>query len=67
MIFKIFQKHNDLEKKQKIIIYSVFSAIIILLLSVSAVASYRYFAKQKTTAEQGLEKFVDFDQEINLL
>lgn len=66
MIFKIFQKHNDLEKKQKIIIYSVFSAIIILLLSVSAVASYRYFAKQKTTAEQGLENFVDFDQEINL-
>ena len=62
-----FKKYKNLEKKQKVIIYSVFSAIIILLLSVSTVASYRYFAKQKTTSSaQSSENLIDFDQEINL-
>lgn len=65
-MLKIFQKYNNLEKKQKIIIYSVFSAIILLLLSVSAVASYHYFSKKNAIAEQSLENFIDFDQEINL-
>lgn len=65
-MLKILEKYNNLEKKQKIIIYSVFAAIIFLLLSVSAVASYHYFAKQNTITEQGLENFIDFDQEINL-
>lgn len=67
LMFKYFQKYKNLEKKQKVIIYSVFSAIIILLLSVSAFASYRYFAKQKTTSStQNPENLIDFDQEINL-
>lgn len=65
-MLKIFQKYNNLEKKQKIIIYSVFAVIILLLLSVSAVASYHYFAKKNILTEQNLENFIDFDQEINL-
>lgn len=65
-MLKIFQKYNNLEKKQKIIIYSVFSAIIVLLLSVSAVASYHYFSNKKIQNSQNLEDFIDFDQEINL-
>lgn len=65
-MFKLFQKYKSLEKKQKIIIAVVFAVITLLLLSVSAFASYRYFASKNTSAVQNLENYLDLNQEIDL-
>ncbi len=65
-MFKYFQRKRNLEKKQKIILYSVFSAIALLLISVSAVVSYRYFAQHKTIVSEDTNNPIDFDQAISL-
>jgi anionic cell wall polymer biosynthesis LytR-Cps2A-Psr (LCP) family protein len=65
-MFKAFQKYKNLAKKQKIIITIVFVIITLLLLSVSAFASYHYFATKQSVPSQNLENYLDLEQEINL-
>ncbi len=59
------QKIKQLEKKQRYLIYSVFLLITLTILSVSAFASYRYFALQKTEQFSnnldGLSEEIEFD------
>lgn len=56
------KKIKQLEKKQRLIIYSIFTVITLALLSVSAIASYRYFASPKST--QISNNLENLDQEI---
>lgn len=60
-----FGKIKELERKQRIIIYLVFSLIALSIISVSAVASYRYFSKDKGLVVEA-ENLFDPNQEINL-
>lgn len=60
-----FQKLKNLEKKQKIIIYVSFLFIASLVIAVSAVASFKYFSKEKTIVENP-QNLIDLNQEINL-
>ena len=48
---KIFQNFKKLEKKQKIIIYSLLSFVFLLIVSASAFASCKYFSQKKHLAE----------------
>ena len=48
---KIFQNFKKLEKKQKKIIYSIFIFTFLLVIYVSAFASYKYFSQKKYLAE----------------
>lgn len=60
-----FKRIKELERRQQLTIYIVFVLTILLILSVSAVASYRYFAnKQQSTTE--LDNSLNLDQAIDL-
>ncbi len=52
--------------KQKIIIYSVLSALALLLITSSAIASYRYFNQKKTFEKQSEDNLIDLEQKLNL-
>lgn len=65
-MFEYFKKIKALEKKQQIIIYSVLAAVVLLIVSVSAFASYRYFSQKKDIIEIAETDLIDLNQEVNL-
>lgn len=60
------KKIKQLEKKQRLAIYSIFIVISLIILSVSAVASYRYFALQKPNSSNNNLKSLDEELEFDL-
>ncbi len=68
-MFQYFRNIKALEKKQRIIVYCVFYIIVLLVLAVSAFASYRYFGQKNNANDIDTAKVDLFDpnQEVNLV
>ncbi|HPS40465.1 MAG TPA: LCP family protein [Candidatus Woesebacteria bacterium] len=65
-MWQAWQKNKKLEKKQKIIIYAVLAAIILLVVAVSGIASYHYFGRNKEAKLETANSLdLDLDQTIN--
>lgn len=65
MMFQCFKKIKTLEKKQQIIISSVFSFLILVTVTVSAFASYHYFNQKKEIPGGNRAEIIDLNQQIN--
>ncbi len=66
-MFTPFQKIRNLEKKQRLIIFTVFGLIFLTTLAVSIFASYRYFKqKNQTYIDSSVPNIIDLDAEISL-
>ena len=65
-MWKYLQRKKTLTKKQKIIIYALCPIILIGVIGLSAIYSYRYFAKQEAATAKNTQNTIDQNQTINL-
>ncbi len=65
-MWKYLQRKKTLTKKQKIIIYALCPIILIGVIGLSAIYSYRYFAKQEAAPAKNTQNTIDQNQTINL-